>query len=118
MMGVNRRARRRQACSIEYMAEDVVHAVARIGVRELREQLSAYLDRARNGETIEVTDRGTPIAMLVPIPDERRALAEFIASGVIRPAERPWRPGRKRIPIKPGMPAASEVLDQQREDRF
>jgi len=64
------------------MAGDVVCAVERVGVRELREQLSAYLDRARNGETIEVTDRGTPIAMLVPISDERHALAELIASGV------------------------------------
>ncbi|MDQ3988657.1 MAG: type II toxin-antitoxin system prevent-host-death family antitoxin, partial [Actinomycetota bacterium] len=34
-----------------------------VGVRELRDQLSSYLDRVRHGEQIEVTDRGRPIAM-------------------------------------------------------
>jgi len=89
-----------------------------VGVRELREQLSTYLDRARHGETIEVTDRGTPVAMLVPIPEERRKLAELIESGLMHPAKRPWRPGRKPVPPKPGVPLPSEILDQQREDRF
>lgn len=89
-----------------------------VGVRELREQLSTYLDRARNGETIEVTDRGTPIAVLMPLPEERRALAELIASGRLRPAKRPWQPGRARIAPQPGVPLPSEILDQQREDRF
>ncbi|HEY3260611.1 MAG TPA: type II toxin-antitoxin system prevent-host-death family antitoxin [Pseudonocardiaceae bacterium] len=92
--------------------------VEQVGVRELREQLSTYLERARHGETIEVTERGTPVAMLVPIPEERRALAELIASGVLRPAKRPWRPGRARVSPKPGVPLPSEILDQQREDRF
>jgi antitoxin (DNA-binding transcriptional repressor) of toxin-antitoxin stability system len=32
-----------------------------------------------------VTDRGTPVAMLVPIPEERRILAELIASWQLRP---------------------------------
>ena len=39
----------------------------RIGVRELRQHASRYLARVRSGETIEVTDRGRPIARLVPI---------------------------------------------------
>jgi len=38
----------------------------RIGVRELRQHASRYLARVANGETIEVTDRGRPVAMLVP----------------------------------------------------
>jgi len=90
-----------------------------VGVRELREQLSAYLDRARNGESIEVTDRGTPVAMLVPIPDERRVLAELIASGRLHPAKKPWRAGDwEPLPPTPGVAPASEILDEQRADRF
>lgn len=46
--------------------------MAQVDVRELYEQLTTYLDRVRNGETIEVTDRGMPIAMLMPLPEERR----------------------------------------------
>jgi prevent-host-death family protein len=46
--------------------------MAQVDVRELYEQLTTYLDRVRKGETIEVTDRGMPIAMLMPLPEERR----------------------------------------------
>lgn len=38
----------------------------RIGVRDLRQNASRYLARVRAGETIEVTDRGTPVALIVP----------------------------------------------------
>jgi prevent-host-death family protein len=90
-----------------------------VGVRELREHLSTYLDRARNGETIEVTDRGTPIAVLMPLPDERRALAELTASGVLRPAKKPWRARDwSPLPPTPGIAPASEILDEQRADRL
>ncbi|MGO9875925.1 MAG: type II toxin-antitoxin system Phd/YefM family antitoxin, partial [Acidimicrobiia bacterium] len=39
----------------------------RIGVRELRQHASRYLARVVGGETIEVTDRGRPVALLVPV---------------------------------------------------
>lgn len=51
----------------------------RIGVRELRQHASRYLARVASGETLEVTDRGRPVAMLVPVRgDEWQAL---LASG-------------------------------------
>jgi prevent-host-death family protein len=87
-----------------------------VGVRKLREQLSTYLDRARKGETIEVTDRGTPIAVLMPLPEERRVLAELITTGRLRPAKRPWTPDRKRRPVPPGAPSPSEVLAAMRAE--
>ena len=44
----------------------------RVGVRELRQNLSVYLRRVRRGEALEVTERGRPIAVLQPItaPDD------------------------------------------------
>ncbi len=39
-----------------------------VGVRELKQHLSAYLDRAAAGERIQVTDRGRPRALIVPLP--------------------------------------------------
>lgn len=42
----------------------------RIGVRELRQNASAYLARVASGESIEVTDRGRPVALLVPIASD------------------------------------------------
>jgi len=53
----------------------------RIGVRELRQHASRYLARVATGETIEVTDRGRPVALLVPTRADR--WHELIASGQI-----------------------------------
>ena len=39
-----------------------------IGIRELRQAASRYLRDVERGETIEVTDRGRPVARLVPVP--------------------------------------------------
>jgi prevent-host-death family protein len=39
----------------------------RIGVRELRQHASRYLARVARGEQIEVTDRGRPVALLMPV---------------------------------------------------
>lgn len=57
----------------------------RIGVRELRQHASRYLDRVAHGETLEVTDRGRPVARLVPITPD--SWADRIASGKVLAAE-------------------------------
>lgn len=41
-----------------------------VGVRALKERLSAYLARVRRGEVVTVTDRGVPVARLVPVEDD------------------------------------------------
>ncbi len=56
--------------------------MASIGVRELRQRASELLRRVEQGETIEVTDRGRPVAVLSPPPkgsplDRLRALGEI-----------------------------------------
>jgi len=39
----------------------------RIGVRQLQQNAAAAVRRVRRGERIEVTDRGQPVAVLVPL---------------------------------------------------
>ena len=57
-----------------------------VGVRELKQHLSEYLDRAASGEIIRVTDRGQPKAILAPVPGVGR-LVRGLEEGWIRPAE-------------------------------
>lgn len=57
----------------------------RIGVRELRQHASRYLERVVHGESLEVTDRGRPVARLVPVTTD--AWADMITSGKVAPAE-------------------------------
>ena len=57
----------------------------RIGVRELRQHASRYLARVMGGETIEVTDRGRPVARLVPVHSD--AWADMVAAGRVTLAD-------------------------------
>ena|SRR5689334_7235925 len=53
----------------------------RIGIRELSRNTSQVLARVRGGETFKITDRGHPIARLVPVDDHRSALTRLVATG-------------------------------------
>jgi prevent-host-death family protein len=60
--------------------------MASIGIRELNQQTSQVLDRVRAGETIEITDRGVPVAEIRPVSRERSVLARLAAEGRLAPA--------------------------------
>ncbi|HEY8828891.1 MAG TPA: type II toxin-antitoxin system prevent-host-death family antitoxin [Jatrophihabitantaceae bacterium] len=85
----------------------------RIGVRELRQHASRYLARVAAGETLEVTDRGRPVARLGPVPVD--SWDQMIADGRIIPASDPDAFLDITPKHYPG-PSASEVLAAMRED--
>lgn len=58
----------------------------RVGIRELRQRASALLRLVERGETIEITDRGRPVALLTPLP-AGNALAQLRASGDVSSAQ-------------------------------
>lgn len=55
-------------------------AMEKIGIRALRQHADAVLKRVQMGESLEVTDRGRPIALLLPV-DESRALRRLRRAG-------------------------------------
>jgi prevent-host-death family protein len=57
----------------------------RIGVRELRREASAVLRRVAAGETVEVTDRGRPVAVLLRVMPS--GLARLEREGLLRRAD-------------------------------
>ena len=50
----------------------------RVGVRELRQNLSRYLDRVKQGETLAVTERGREVARLAPAGPRDSAIARLV----------------------------------------
>ncbi len=87
----------------------------RIGIRELRQRASDYIRLAERGESIEITDRGRPVAMLVPVPTGSTR-ARLIAQGRLKvgggdPLRVPPLPA-----APPGEPTLSEVLEELRRD--
>jgi prevent-host-death family protein len=57
----------------------------RIGVRELRQHASRYIARVADGEIFEVTDRGRPVALLVPVASD--PWHGLVASGRVVPPD-------------------------------
>ncbi|HLR97485.1 MAG TPA: type II toxin-antitoxin system prevent-host-death family antitoxin [Jiangellaceae bacterium] len=92
----------------------------RIGVRELRQNASRYLALVKAGETVEVTDRGELIALLVSPHRSQTARDRLVAAGRLIPASNPT--GRLRsprpIPAIGTVPSNQELLDAEREERL
>jgi prevent-host-death family protein len=96
-----------------YMSEE--RGPARVGVRELRQNLSIYLDRVKAGETLEVTEHGQPVARLGPRPATPASIIDrLIAEGRITPATR----SHKDIPPPPKIPGRplSAILQEMRDE--
>lgn len=81
------------------------------GIRELRNNLSRYVERARGGEEIVVTDRGEAVARLVPL-DQPRVLDRLITAGLVEPAPKRRRSRPRRRVTSSGL--VSELVADQR----
>ena len=89
----------------------------RVGIRELRQNLSVYVKRIREeGRSYEVTERGEPVARMTPLDDRPMSTIErLIAEGRITPAKRSW----DELPPPIVLPAArplSEILQEMRDE--
>lgn len=82
-----------------------------VGVRELKQQLSRYLDQVEAGAEVVVTDRGRPKARLVPIVQEG-LLRQGVDEGWIRAPVRAGRVGESAR-----LRAAGRTQDLLDEDR-
>jgi prevent-host-death family protein len=89
--------------------------MASIGVRELRQRASELLRRVEQGETIEVTDRGRPVAILAPHP-EGSPLDRLRALGDVDPANGDLHDLPPPLVLAAGTERPSAVLRRLRRD--
>ena len=82
-----------------------------VGVRELRDNLSRYLDRVQDGEEVVVTDRGRAIARVLPISGERM-LDRLVREGRVAPAKNCTR--RRPTPVKTSGPVSDLIAEERR----
>ncbi len=91
----------------------------RVGVRELRQNLSRYLAEVKEGEGFVVTERGREVARLLPSGPAEAPLARLVAD---RGATMPRADlvalarGSRRPPA--GGPPSARVLRELREERL
>jgi prevent-host-death family protein len=87
-----------------------------VGVRELRQNLSVYLDRVKKGEVLTVTEHGSAVAILRPLPQAASVLDRLVAEG------RATQPGRslqqlpRPLKVRLGRPL-TELLEAERDER-
>ena len=88
-----------------------------VGVREIRQNLSVYLDRVKAGETLQVTEYGRVVALLAPLPAERLSpLDRMVREGRAIPPKGSWKDRRPPQPGDPNAPPMQQILDELRED--
>lgn len=88
-------------------------APEQIGIRELRDRLTATIRRVREGETIEVTHHRQPVAILAPVRANR--IDRLLEAVDVTPGEPLTRPIRRFAPA--GGLTASEALEDDRAER-
>ncbi len=89
----------------------------RVGIREIRQNLSVYLDRVKAGEALEITEHGTPVAVLAPLPERATLLQRLVSEGRATAATLPPDAMPPALTLSLERPL-SEILDELREDRL
>ena len=84
-----------------------------VGVRELHDRLSRYVQHVKDGGEVVVTMRGRRVARLVPVT-EVDPLADLRARGLVREPTAPRSPRARRARLKSAGPVSDLVADQRR----
>ena len=83
-----------------------------VGVKELRDHLRQWLEAVQRGEEITVTERGKPVARLIPAQG-RSTYEQLVAAGIITPARRPKRPNAEYGQVT-ALGSISDIVVEQR----
>jgi prevent-host-death family protein len=93
-------------------------SMEQVAVRELNQHTSRVLARVREGVVVEVTDRGVPVARLVPVGSRETALGRLVSEGR---AVAPVTSGPLPLPPVLGDPAvdvAEKLAEAREEERW
>jgi prevent-host-death family protein len=87
-----------------------------IGIRELKEQLSGQIKEVKKGATLVITERGKPVARLVPIAAELGdKIQQMLDAGMASWSGRKPPSRRPRVPVK-GPKMVADLLLEDRDD--
>ncbi len=89
-----------------------------VGVRELRQNLSIYLDQVKQGASLTVTEHGRVVALLSPLTQALSPVERLIAEGRATPATRSLRDLRPRRVGQPDEGASEAVISDMRDERL
>ena len=86
-----------------------------VPVSELRAHLSEWITKVKAGEEVIVTDRGIPVARLVPL-DSTSVIERLTAEGVLGRPKAPKRPFARPRPKNTSGKPLSDIVSEQRAE--
>jgi prevent-host-death family protein len=106
-------------CKVATIATSEDHLMSTVGIKELKNCLTQYLRRTKQGEEVIVTERGNPIALIQPIKSADKAvslearLARLAAQGLVTlPTRKPLK--RVRLVKVSGKPISKTIVEDRR----
>jgi prevent-host-death family protein len=88
-----------------------------LGLRDANQHFSKAIKAVKAGKEVILTERGKPIAVIKPLPEPTAGddgLRRLVASGIVRPAAKPW-PMPRRRPHRIKGPPLSQTIREDRE---
>lgn len=84
-----------------------------VGIRQLKNETSAIIERVENGEIVTVTRRGRPVARVVPVGIPA-GMARLVAEGTVQWSGRKPAPPRDPKPLIGDGPTAADHVSEGR----
>jgi prevent-host-death family protein len=93
-----------------------------VGIRELHDHLSEYLELVGEGTDLVVTKRGKPVARITAAGEHSR-LQQMIDAGLVRPGRKPRRKlseilSGDPIELRPGGGSLSDAILEERQEEY
>ncbi|PZR67774.1 MAG: hypothetical protein DLM63_05665 [Solirubrobacterales bacterium] len=89
----------------------------RVGIREMRQNLSRYARRASTGESFVITDRGSEVAQLGPAPTRASAIDRLVAERNARRGQGSLLDALEELTEPIAGPPTNDVLAEIRAER-
>ncbi len=84
-----------------------------VAISALRAELASWVDRARSGEEVVITERGTPVARIVGV-DSAPLLEQLLEAGVVSRPSSTTRPDARSAKRVKSRGSVAELLSEQR----
>ena len=90
--------------------------MGQVPIRELNQDTAGVLARVQAGEVVEVTNRGRPVARIVPIAVD--VVADLVAAGIITPAPNPGPIPPPTLTAPTGSDAGRLLREMRDDERY
>ena len=99
---------------VQIVATKLYASLMDVAISTLRAELSRWIGRARDGEEVVVTDRGTPVARLLPV-DTAPLLDQLVERGVLSKPQRADRPTARGADRVRATDPVADLVSEQRD---